>query len=346
MLPFYGERLTAVEAHSTHRQLPKPAALDRWIAQVPEHFRFAPKAHANLTHQRDLSGLGERMARFMSALEPLGPRLGPVLFVLPHREPDLERLDALLGALPRPPLAPAVFELGPAWHTPEVIERIVAGGASLAGVDSDPAGPVAYVRLRAGSYGGDEIGVWASRLAGWTTSGRPTYAFLKHDAASDGPRYAQALVDRLDHGRVSCQLGRRPTGAFEVARRDRDAGPVVIRNAPLLDDGTPMPTRYWLVDERLRRAVSALEAGGGVRLAEAEVDPAELAAAHERYGAERLEALPPGHAGPVPSGGVGGTARGVKCLHAHYAWYLCGGDDPVGRWVEEHLPGTWPGTWP
>jgi hypothetical protein len=27
----------------------------------------------------------------------------------------------------------------------------------------------------------------------------------------------------------------------------------------------------------------------------------------------------------------------VKCLHAHYAWWLAGGDDPVGRWVAEHL---------
>ena len=28
---------------------------------------------------------------------------------------------------------------------------------------------------------------------------------------------------------------------------------------------------------------------------------------------------------------------GVKCLHAHYAWHLAGGDDPVGRWVAERL---------
>jgi hypothetical protein len=42
---------------------------------------------------------------------------------------------------------------------------------------------------------------------------------------------------------------------------------------------------------------------------------------------------------------VGGTRRGVKCLHAHYAWYLVGGDDPVGRWVAEQLAagGTSPG---
>jgi hypothetical protein len=36
---------------------------------------------------------------------------------------------------------------------------------------------------------------------------------------------------------------------------------------------------------------------------------------------------------------VGGTRVGVKCLHAHYAWYLAGGDDPVGRWVAAHLGG-------
>jgi exopolyphosphatase/guanosine-5'-triphosphate,3'-diphosphate pyrophosphatase len=27
----------------------------------------------------------------------------------------------------------------------------------------------------------------------------------------------------------------------------------------------------------------------------------------------------------------------VKCLHAHLAWYLAGGDDPVGRWASDEL---------
>ncbi|HMQ27497.1 MAG TPA: DUF501 domain-containing protein, partial [Acidimicrobiales bacterium] len=62
-----------------------------------------------------------------------------------------------------------------------------------------------------------------------------------------------------------------------------------------------------------------------------------LAAAHARYAAERDAALPDGHEGPRPFGGVGGTRQGVKCLHAHYAWFLAGGDDPVGRWVADHL---------
>ncbi len=53
--------------------------------------------------------------------------------------------------------------------------------------------------------------------------------------------------------------------------------------------------------------------------------------------AERDVAIPPAYSGPRPSGGVGGTRHGVKCLHSHYAWYLAGGDDPVGRWVEAQL---------
>jgi hypothetical protein len=122
-----------------------------------------------------------------------------------------------------------------------------------------------------------------------------------------------------------------------VVVRDGAGEPVVIRNRPLLADGTPMPTLYWLVGEGVREAVSRLEAGGGVRAAEAAVDPGELAAAHARYATERDALLPADHAGPRPSGGVGGTRQGVKCLHAHYAWFLAGGDDPIGRWVEEQL---------
>ncbi len=140
-----------------------------------------------------------------------------------------------------------------------------------------------------------------------------------------------------DRDTVAALLGRRPLAEFDVVVRAPDGSPVVIRNAPLLDDGTPMPTRFWLVGAAERDAVSRLEAGGGVRAAEADVDAAELADAHRRYASERDAALPEGWTGARPSGGVGGTRRGVKCLHAHYAWYLAGGDDPVGRWVAERL---------
>ena len=141
-----------------------------------------------------------------------------------------------------------------------------------------------------------------------------------------------------DRTAVRYLLDREPQGAYRIAARNARTGwPVVIRNEPLLDDGTPMPTRWWLVGEPERTMVSRLESRGGVHRVEDEVGMEVIAAAHDRYAALRDAALPDGWDGPRPSGGVGGTRTGIKCLHAHYAWHLAGGDDPVGRWVAERL---------
>src|SRR5262245_26790984 len=150
------------------------------------------------------------------------------------------------------------------------------------------------------------------------------------------------MATAADVEAVTALLGRAPRAEFEVVVRDDAGDPVVIRNAPLLADGTPMPTRYWLVGAEAVRSVSQLEADGGVRAAEAEVDPVALEAAHAAHASERAAAMPAGWTGPEPFGGVGGTRRGVKCLHAHYAWYLAGGDDPVGAWVAERIQPTAP----
>jgi hypothetical protein len=137
-----------------------------------------------------------------------------------------------------------------------------------------------------------------------------------------------------DDAVVAAQLGRRLRSGADVANRCHLGLPVVTRVPPRLDDGTPFPTRYWLTCPLARRRIGRLEAAGGVKAAEQrlEEDP-EYAAAHEaamaRYAAER-DALLPDDAAPRPSGGVGGTRRGVKCLHAHYADHAAGNANPVG----------------
>ena len=140
-----------------------------------------------------------------------------------------------------------------------------------------------------------------------------------------------------DIARVGELLGRIPQGQFEIVVRTKSGDPVVLRNAPFLDDGTPMPTRYWLLGEHETVIVGRLEASGGVNQAEADIGPIALEETHERYAAERDAAIDPTHTGPRPFGGVGGTRIGVKCLHAHFGWWLAVGDDPVGQWVADKL---------
>jgi len=202
MLPAYATTFTTVEAHASYRRLPTAAALAKWRSQVPEDFRFALKAHIGITHRRDTDGLGERVATFAAAIAPLGDRTGPVLFVLPHHQPDLARLDLLLAAVAATPIQ-AVFELAPGWWVDPVFERLAAAGASLAAIDTDdelraaPRGSTVYIRLRRSSYSDEDLEVWARRLQGHAEEGHDVYAYLKHDEGGDGPRYARALVGRL-----------------------------------------------------------------------------------------------------------------------------------------------------
>ena len=186
MLTAYAERLPTVEAHNTFRRRPRSATLETWAAAVPPEFQYALKAHVAITHQRELAGVEDRVTNFFGALEPLGDHVGPVLFQLPHRDVDLDRLDRLLGALPSSP--PAAFELGPAWNTPDVLGRLDKAGATLVVVDKngvEPAlpevGSIVYVRLRRDRYDAQALVRWAERLGEAARAGRGVFAYLRHE---------------------------------------------------------------------------------------------------------------------------------------------------------------------
>jgi exopolyphosphatase/guanosine-5'-triphosphate,3'-diphosphate pyrophosphatase len=137
---------------------------------------------------------------------------------------------------------------------------------------------------------------------------------------------------------VAAQLGREPSIPFTVVARCGPGHPLVIRNHPIDPDGNPFPTLYWLTCPETVATVSRLESEGWIkRLNErAEVDPklrSALRRAHEAYAKERGRLMP----GAEAWGGVGGTAQGLKCLHAHYAYRLAGGADPIGSWVAHRL---------
>lgn len=145
------------------------------------------------------------------------------------------------------------------------------------------------------------------------------------------------------------QLGRPLRGGIEVASRCPYGVVQVIANPPLLPDGTPFPTLYWLSCPLLCRSVSRLESGDfRLRLrARMENDPGfaeslrlaerDYAEARARW-AERMGAGEACERYFARSGGIGGTSRGgMKCLHAHLAHFLAEGYNPVGAEVALEL---------
>ena len=117
---------------------------------------------------------------------------------------------------------------------------------------------------------------------------------------------------------------------------------MVIDVPPILDDGTPFPTTHWLTCPLAVTRVSRIESSGGVRAADERIntDPdvrAGFMTAMERYASTRDSLLPEGWDRPIPTGGIAGSAGGVKCLHAQYADTAAGNTNPIGEDVAAHI---------
>lgn len=141
-----------------------------------------------------------------------------------------------------------------------------------------------------------------------------------------------------DQSVVAAQIERPLRANIDVEARCHLGLPIVVAVPPILDDGTPFPTRYWLSCPLAVRRVSRLESAGAIARLEATVATvsglqAAMVDVADRYATERAAALPP-DADPAPSGGVGGNqGDGLKCLHAHFADTAAGNVNPVGIMV-------------
>jgi len=196
MLPYYAERLDAVEINNTFYRMPTAKLLEGWAAQVPENFAFALKAPRRITHQKKLREVEEDVAYLLQTAGVLGPRLGPFLIQLP---PYLKKDVPLLADFVRliPPGTRAGIEFrSSSWEDDAVHETLKGAGVALVVSDMDDkpeprvvaTAPFGYARLRRVTYDDAAMEAWARRFAdaGWDE----TFVFFKHEEAGAGPRYA------------------------------------------------------------------------------------------------------------------------------------------------------------
>lgn len=159
-------------------------------------------------------------------------------------------------------------------------------------------------------------------------------------------------LDAEDRETAQRQLNRPLRGRVLLAARCPHGAVEVIATSPLLSDGTPFPTLFWLSCPLLQRAVSRLESGDfrkvlRRKLKEQPGFAARLRQAESEYirerdsWAEEMGELDEVRAYLSGREGVGGTASGgLKCLHAHLAHFLADGNNPVGAEIAEVLKGV------
>jgi uncharacterized protein YecE (DUF72 family) len=119
-LAYYSWIFNAVEVDSTFYGVPRPETVRRWAASTPPEFRFCLKVPRQITHETGLVGVQGDLLKFIAALQPLGDKLGALLFQFPPSfGPD--RLPALQDCLAglQSGLRYAVEIRHPSWYAVE-----------------------------------------------------------------------------------------------------------------------------------------------------------------------------------------------------------------------------------
>ena len=101
-LEYASRQVTAIEINGTFYRHQTPESFAGWRDTAPDGFVFAVKAHRATTHGKDLAAAGPTVERFVSSgLAELGPKLGPILWQLPHTKKfDAATMEAFLSLLP------------------------------------------------------------------------------------------------------------------------------------------------------------------------------------------------------------------------------------------------------
>ncbi|MGZ5285688.1 MAG: DUF72 domain-containing protein [Flavisolibacter sp.] len=82
-LPFYANDFDTTEINSSFYRIPSETTVEKWMLQVPRHFRFCAKMSRFLTHMKKLNDPEASLEIFFSVFAPMKKMMGPVLVQLP-----------------------------------------------------------------------------------------------------------------------------------------------------------------------------------------------------------------------------------------------------------------------
>lgn len=82
-LRLYGERMTCVEGNTTFYSIPTSETVKRWADNTPDSFRFCPKLPRTITHSGAIRPQLADALAFLTLMQGLGKKLGPIFAQLP-----------------------------------------------------------------------------------------------------------------------------------------------------------------------------------------------------------------------------------------------------------------------
>ena len=180
--------------------------IEKWLAETPAFFRFAPKMNREITHERKFVDVEEAMDKFMSRFLIMGERLGPVLIQIAasfRYEPGVAEPFFKMLRRKYPQQAFAFEARHTSWFTEEALDLlrehniafvIASSGKRFPTLETTTSDTV-YLRLHGdeklydSNYSDENLEKYAWMIKDWLEEGKDVWMFFNNTMR------AQAIED-------------------------------------------------------------------------------------------------------------------------------------------------------
>jgi uncharacterized protein YecE (DUF72 family) len=212
-LEYAAQTFGAIEINATFYGRQSPNSWENWAKAVPDGFQFSIKGSRYVVTRPKLADAGEGIGNFLAqGLAALGPKLGPILWMLAARRKfDRDDISAFLKLLPREqdgiPLRHVIEPRHESFRDEAFFDLCRDHDVAIAWGDDDEfplldadTASFRYARLQRmkeqvlTGYEGKSLDRFARMIQGWA---KDSYVFMINGAKLRAPAAALALQDRL-----------------------------------------------------------------------------------------------------------------------------------------------------
>jgi uncharacterized protein YecE (DUF72 family) len=205
---YYLSQFPTVEINLTFYRLPTQRSFREWRDKAPSGFIYALKGSRFITHMKKLANLDGALENFFARIDPLKPRMGPILWQLPRLlKKDTRRLADFLQRLPKG-LHYAMEFRHPSWLDDEIFALLRQHRVAHVWVSSGsmPANLTVtagfnYIRFHglsggaAHDYTVAELKPWAEHILNHPD--KTVFAYFNNDLNARAPHNARQLMEMV-----------------------------------------------------------------------------------------------------------------------------------------------------
>jgi uncharacterized protein YecE (DUF72 family) len=208
-LEFYSGIYTTVELNNSFYRLPSKETFTKWKNTVPEGFKFAVKVSRFITHIKRLKDIEEPLLKFLSHVDYLEDKMGPLLYQLPpNMKYDYQLLERFLSILPKH--YNHIFEFRhQSWLCNDVFQLLMKYRVGYCVFDMPDftcpimaTGNTGYIRfhgsqgLYSSFYSEKDLDIWVKRIREMRGDLSEVYVYFNNDAEAYATINAKT-VDRM-----------------------------------------------------------------------------------------------------------------------------------------------------